>query len=70
MKNLFEIKTTILGSLIIIAGLIYFFLPLFKDNLDSANTYVSIGLGIVGILLLIAPDALIEFIKELIKRRF
>ena len=62
MKNLKQIKTTILGLFFItIASVYWFSYPIESDNLILVTAYL------VGILLLLAPDALIEIIKNKFK---
>lgn len=58
MKNFKEIKTTIMGLLFIAAGLYYFF-----TNLDY-NMLIFGSLEAAGVLLMLAPDKLIEIIQN------
>jgi len=58
MKNFKEIKTTIIGLLFIASGLYYFF-----NNLDY-NMLIFGSLEAAGVLLMLAPDKLIEIIQN------
>ena len=58
MKNFKEIKTTIMGLLFIASGLYYFF-----NNLDY-NMLIFGSLEGAGVLLMLAPDKLIEIIQN------
>tara|TARA_R110002153_G_scaffold107_1_gene709 strand:+ start:487 stop:684 length:198 start_codon:yes stop_codon:yes gene_type:complete len=58
MKNFKEIKTTIMGLLFISSGLYYFF-----NNLDY-NMLIFGSLEAAGVLLMLAPDKLIEIIQN------
>ena len=61
-NNLKEIKTTILGSLLIVVGLAYFALPYFSDRelWEVNNIYLSVCF-IGGILFLVAPDRIVNW---------
>lgn len=61
-NNLKEIKTTILGALLLIVGLVYFALPYFSENdLWEVNNLYLAFLVVGGILLILAPDKIISF---------
>ena len=62
-KNVKEIKTTIIGLLVWIISGLYFALPYFSDkDLWEVERYeVSIGF-VGGLLLILAPDRLLDFL--------
>lgn len=63
MKNFKEIKTTILGFIILIASGFYFALPYFSEKeLWEVSTVYVIGGIVAGILLLLAPDKFVDFL--------
>lgn len=70
MNNLKEIKTTILGSLLIIFGVMYFAMPYFSEReLWQVNNLYLGSLFIGGILLLLAPDRMLDFAFGWLKKK-
>jgi|TARA_R110002167_G_scaffold3714_3_gene18025 hypothetical protein len=63
MKNLKEIKTTILGIFFIVAASFYWY-----ETKDSYNVIVLGATYSAGVLLLLAPDALLLIIKRKFKK--
>ncbi len=70
MKNIKEIKTTILGSIIFVIGVLYFALPYFHvHELWEPN---AIWAGIIagsGVMLLLAPDSILDFAKKKLDKK-
>ncbi|TNE80833.1 MAG: hypothetical protein EP332_06335 [Bacteroidetes bacterium] len=70
MKNIKEIKTTIIGALLMLIGAIFFIL-----NVDSLNQFkisemhVPGGFLISGILFLLAPDKTVNWIFRFFTKR-
>lgn len=62
LSNLTQVKTTVLGVIIILADLYYW---LFQD---AHNTTIFFGVLGLGLALLFAPDTLIKGITALINR--
>lgn len=60
MKNLKEIKTTVLGLIFIVSGLVYFFK-------GEYNQITFAALEAAGVLLILAPDKIIDVILNLYK---
>lgn len=63
MKNLKELKTTIIGLIIWVATGLYFVTPYFSDKelWEIDNIYVISGV-VAGLLLLLAPDKFVTFL--------
>lgn len=61
MKNLKEIKTTVIGAILFAVG-IAFFAVNFKtlDAVKVSDIYIPGGLAVAGILFLLAPDKVVE----------
>lgn len=64
IKNIKELKTTVLGIIVILIGCFYLFVyPYYLTSLEIAReyneTYGWIALGI-GVMLILAPDILIN----------
>lgn len=59
MKNLKQIKTTILGLFFLAAGAVHWWL-----TGTQVNYYVLAALWCASVLLMLAPDALIDIIKK------
>lgn len=55
MKNIKEIKTTILGLVFIVSGLVYFFQ-------GEYNQITFAALEAAGVLLMLAPDKIIDVV--------
>jgi len=70
MKNLREIKTTITGFIVWVITVFYFITPYFSDReLWESKHYELIGGFIIGLLLLLAPDRLINFMFGWLNKR-
>ena len=63
MKNVKELKTTIIGLIIWVATGLYFVTPYFSERelWEIDNIYVISGV-IAGLLLLLAPDKFVTFL--------
>lgn len=70
MNNLKEIKTTIVGFLLILLTIAYFAIPYIsvRELWEVNNLYSVVGFG-VGVGLLLAPDRLIDFIFGWLKKK-
>ena len=61
-NNFKEVKTTITGVCVWIVTGVYFFMPYFSDReLWEADHYEVVCGFIMGLLLILAPDRLIDF---------
>lgn len=70
MKNFKEIKTTIVGLLLLVADAVYFGLPYFSDrDLWEPNIMYEVGLFACGIMLLLAPDNFIQIFTGWVKKK-
>lgn len=69
-NNLKEIKTTILGTIIFIIGVLYFALPYFHvhELWEPNATYAAI-ISFVGVGLLLAPDSILDFAKKKLDKK-
>lgn len=63
MKNLKEIKTTILGLVFLIAGGVYWY-----NAGDAVNWLALASIGAAAVLLFLAPDKLISIIDSKAKK--
>jgi len=63
MRNVKELKTTIIGLIIWVATGLYFVTPYFSDKelWEIDNIYVISGV-VAGLLLLLAPDKFVTFL--------
>jgi hypothetical protein len=63
MKNVKELKTTIIGLIIWVATGLYFVTPYFSERelWEIDNIYVISGV-VAGLLLLLAPDKFVTFL--------
>lgn len=69
-NNLKEWKTTVSGFLVWIVTGVYFFMPYFSDrDLWEVNHYEATGGFIVGLLLILAPDRLVDFLFKWMDKR-
>lgn len=65
-----ELKTTVTGIVLFILGLVYFGLPYFHatELWEVNNLYLGIMLG-GGVLLILAPDKIIDFAFSWLNRK-
>jgi len=62
-NNLKEVKTTVSGVLIWVVTGVYFFMPYFSDRELWETEHYEVTSGfMVGLLLILAPDRLIDFL--------
>lgn len=62
-RNLKEWKTTAIGLALWIMTGFYFFMPYFSDRQLWEPEHYEVGFGVIsGLILLIAPDRLIDFL--------
>lgn len=61
MENLKEVKTTVLGFLVIIGAAFYGIAPYFRESLWQVESLYVVGGILAGCLLLLAPDRIINW---------
>ena len=70
MKNFKEIKTTIVGLLLLVGDAVYFGMPYFSDKeLWEPNTLYEVGMFASGLMLLLAPDNFIQLFTGWLKKK-
>lgn len=70
MGHIKELKTTITGIVVAIAGSMYFALPYFSSKqLWEPNMWIFGGSIVAGIGLILAPDRLINFLFAWAKKK-
>jgi hypothetical protein len=69
-NNLKEIKTTILGTIIFLIGVLYFALPYFHvhELWEPSALHAGMIAG-AGVLLLLAPDSILDFAKKKLDKK-
>lgn len=73
IKNLNPKKnpiTDLLGLIAFLLSLAMFSLPLFITLKEEPNIYVSSGIGVVGLLLMLAPDKIVTILIQPLVRLF
>lgn len=70
MNNLRQIKTTIIGGVLFLIGLTIFLVEYFTLKEMAINHYyIPIGFTLGGILFLLAPDRLLDFLFGWLKSK-
>jgi len=60
--------TTTLGISSFLLSLLIYALPLFIDLKQEPNVYITVGIGVLGLLLILAPDKILTmFIQPLVR---
>lgn len=69
-NNIKEIKTTVLGLILIVLGVAYFYMPHFSNKeLWEVQTGYLLTLFVGGILLVLAPDRIIDVALNFLKKK-
>lgn len=70
MSNLRQIKTTIIGGILFLIGVVIFLIEYFTlKEMAVSHYYVPIGFALSGILFLLAPDRLLDFLFGFLKKK-